>query len=101
MSWFQKQKVREVKTEQLILPNVINRFCDQCQAEQIFISLEQATFLTNLTSRQIVRLVETDAVHFFETEEGFLFICENSLKNPSSQKYILTDFEAIEERNGE
>lgn len=97
MNWFQKQKVREVKTEQLILPNVINRFCDQCRTEQIFISIEQATYLTNLSSRQIFRLVETNFVHFFETEEGFLFICENSLKSPSLQKFILTDFETIEE----
>lgn len=88
MSWFQKQKIREVKTEQLILPNVINRFCDQCHAEQIFVSNEQATILTRLTSRQIFRLVETNAIHFFETEEGFLFICENSLKNLSHSKLI-------------
>ena len=88
MSRFQKQKVREVKIEQLILPNVINRFCDRCETEQIFISIEQATYLTNLTSRQIVRLAETDVVHFFETEEGFLFICENSLKNPLSKEYF-------------
>ena len=101
MSWFQKQKIRKVKTEQLILPNTINRFCDQCQTEQIFISIEQATYLTNLTSRQIFHLAENDVVHFFETAEGFLFICENSFKNPSSQKFILEDFEVSEEKDKE
>lgn len=89
MSRFQKQKIRQVKTEQLILPNVINRFCDQCQIERVFISAEQATFLTNLTSRQIFRLVETNVVHFFETEEGFLFVCENLLVNRRRTRQIM------------
>jgi hypothetical protein len=89
MSWFQKQKIREIKTERLILPNVVDRFCDQCQIERTFISVEQATFLTNLTSRQIFRLVETNVVHFFETEEGFLFVCENFLVNRRETRQIM------------
>lgn len=82
---FQKQKIRMEKTERLILPNVYQQFCNQCGMERIFVSAEQATYLTKLTSREIFRLVETDAVHFFETEEGFLFICENSFRDSLQQ----------------
>ena len=79
-----KQKFRWEKIERLILPNVFQRFCPICQFEQTFVSTEQATFLTKLTARQIFRLVELDAIHFFETPEGFLFICENSFKKEIS-----------------
>ncbi|MBX7173734.1 MAG: hypothetical protein K1X72_22380 [Pyrinomonadaceae bacterium] len=85
----QKQKIRWEKTEKLVLPNVFLRFCDQCQTEQIFVSAEQATYLSKLTSRQIFCLVEEGTIHFFETEEGFLFICEKSLKKLSQQDLIL------------
>lgn len=84
-----KQKIRLEKIEKLILPNIYQRFCSRCKTEQIFVSTEQTTYLTNLTSRQIFRLVEIDDVHFFETKEGFLFICEDSLKKLSSQKITL------------
>lgn len=90
MSATKKRKVRLKKTERLVLPNVLRRFCPLCQFEQTFVSTEQATFLTNLTTRQIFRLVEIDAIHFFETEEGFLFICENSL-NISSRGKLLSE----------
>ncbi len=82
------QKIRLEKIERLVLPNVFQRFCPICQFEQIFVSTEQATFLTNLTTREIFRLVESDAIHFFETEAGFLFICENSLRNEKQIKQI-------------
>lgn len=74
------QTIRLEKVERLVLPNVFRRFCPICQFEQVFVSTEQATFLTDLSARQIFRLVEIDAVHFFETDEGFLFICQSSLK---------------------
>ncbi len=84
-----KQKIRLEKIEKLILPNIYQRFCSQCQTSQIFVSTDQTTYLTDLSSRQIFRLVEVDAVHFFETEEGFLFICEDSLKKLSLRKISL------------
>lgn len=74
-----KQKMRLEKVERLIVPNVIRRFCQNCQSEQIFISTEQAAALSNLTTRKIFRLVETDAIHFFETEAGFANVCSKSL----------------------
>ncbi len=79
-----KQKIRLEKIERLVLPNVFLRFCPICQFEQTFVSTEQATVLTDLTMRGIFRLVEIDAIHFFETTEGFLFLCENSLKKENS-----------------
>ena len=88
MFGIKKQKIRWKKTERLILPNVFQRFCRQCQTEQFFVSTEQATFLTNLTARQIFRLVEINTVHFFETKEGFLFICESSLKESLQRQQI-------------
>ena len=84
MTATKRQKIRLEKIERLVLPNVFRRFCPLCQFEQTFVSTEQATFLTNLTTRLIFRLVESGALHFFETEEGFLFICENSLKKENS-----------------
>ena len=86
MTATRKQKIRLEKVERLVLPNVFRRLCSICQFEQNFVSTDQATFLTNLTTRQIFRLVELDAIHFFETEEGFLFICENSLKKENSSR---------------
>jgi hypothetical protein len=76
--------IRLEKVERLVLPNVFQRFCQNCQLEQVFVSTEQATFLTGLTMRRIFRLVEIGAIHFFETEEGFLFICESSLKKENA-----------------
>jgi hypothetical protein len=79
-----KQKIRLEKIERLILPNAFRRFCPVCQFEKTFVSPDQATLLTRLTMREIFRLIETDAFHFFETDEGFPFICENSLKRENS-----------------
>ena len=80
--------IRLEKVERLVLPNIFRRFCPLCQVEQVFVSTEQATFLTDLSARQIFRLVEINALHFFETAEGFLFICESSLKKENSSRQL-------------
>ena len=97
MFGLKKQKIRWEKRERLVLPNVFRRFCPQCQTEQIFVSAEQATYLTNLTARQLFRLVEIGEVHFFETEEGFLFVCEDLFNE--SVFYELQDSECQKATN--
>lgn len=80
MTATKKQKIRLEKIERLIVPNVIYRFCPQCQSEQFFVSTEQATLLTNRSTREMFRLVETEVIHLFETAEGLAFFCGNSCK---------------------
>ena len=79
MTATKKQKIRMEKVERLIVPNVIRRFCQNCQSEQIFVSTEQAAALGKLTTRKVFRLVEIGAIHFFETEAGFTNVCLKSL----------------------
>lgn len=45
-----------------------------------------AAAASGLTVREIFRLVESGGVHFFETADGLMFVCLNSLKGSSQNK---------------
>ena len=54
-------------------------FCAACGAGSDFVSVEDAVLITKLSTREIVRLADCDAIHFTESIGGHLFICCQSL----------------------
>ena len=54
-------------------------FCEQCNADKEFVSLDDAVLFSGLATREIVRLANEGELHFLETSGGHLFICQKSL----------------------
>ncbi len=54
-------------------------FCEQCAADKEFVSLDDAVLFSGLSTRKILRLVETERLHFLESSGGHLFVCRHSL----------------------
>ncbi|MBA3321312.1 MAG: hypothetical protein H0T45_07670 [Pyrinomonadaceae bacterium] len=53
----------------------IPNWCVACGMEVEMVAPEVAAVVTDLSAREIYRLVESDQVHFTETAEGLLFVC--------------------------
>jgi hypothetical protein len=54
-------------------------FCEQCDTGAQFVAIDDAVLFSGFATREIVRLVEDDELHFLETSGGHLFICQKSL----------------------
>ena len=66
-------------------------FCQQCQTENRFVSLEDAVLISGLTMRQIVRQADAGEIHFLESAGGHLVVCEKSLPEKTAatiEKYL-------------
>lgn len=50
-------------------------WCVACGMEIEMVAPEVAAVVTDLSARDIYRLVESNQVHFTETAEGLLFVC--------------------------
>jgi len=55
-------------------------WCPRCHATATMVPPERAAAIAGVTVRTINRWVETDSVHFVETENGLLLLCLNSLR---------------------
>lgn len=51
-------------------------FCPHCPGQ--LISAEASAVLFNLSRRAVYRIIEKEAVHFCETENGLIFVCPES-----------------------
>ena len=58
----------------------INIWCEFCAAEVEMISPELAASIFGIHIREIYRRIEQGDLHFFETETGQVYICNNSLQ---------------------
>jgi len=57
-------------------------FCPVCEELIRFITVDQAATISEMTAREIFRLVEDERIHFQETKQGRLLVCLASLINP-------------------
>lgn len=58
-------------------PDIAPPICPQCAAPMVL--AEQAAMGCGLSRRTLYQLVERGAVHFLETEAGWLWVCPPSL----------------------
>ncbi len=58
---------------------VIHGYCMECAKQVNMLSLESAVRLTGKGAVEILSLFEQGEVHSFETTNGHLVVCENSL----------------------
>ncbi len=54
-------------------------WCRACGRHVQMLTPEEVTAMTGLNSRLIYRCIEAGRIHFNETAEGFLLICQISL----------------------
>jgi len=50
-------------------------WCEQCRAEVLMLTPEEAATLARTTARAIFHRVEAGELHFLETEDGALLVC--------------------------
>jgi hypothetical protein len=60
--------------------------CEQCAAETVMITPSEAAALCQTTEREIFRCVEESRLHFWETADGALLVCQNSLLSSAEEK---------------
>ena len=65
--------------------------CAKCNAQVEILSLEQAVSMTEIHTRDIVRLVDTKQIHAIETNTGHYLIC-----SASAHEYLLERAEGRE-----
>ena len=53
-------------------------WCEQCAAETVMLTTDEAAAHLQTTARDIFRLTEAGDIHFLETESGALLVCRNS-----------------------
>ena len=54
-------------------------WCAECGDQVQMLTPDQAATIAGLSSRTIYRWIEAREVHFSETSEGYLLICQSSL----------------------
>jgi hypothetical protein len=59
--------------------------CEQCLAEEVFMSLDTAVNLLRIGTRQILARIETGEIHTAETLNGQLLVCVRSLAIPTDE----------------
>lgn len=64
--------------------------CRRCGEQATMLSLDEATALSNISTRKLFRLVEDGKLHFIETPKGTLLICSESLAAASPDQSLLT-----------
>jgi hypothetical protein len=78
-----------IETERLLIisrnTTVLDCWCEGCERKSRLLSVGQAARSVGLSLRELCRLVEACEIHFFETENGELFICFDSLTKHSSK----------------
>ena len=73
-----------IQTERLIVVSpsrCLYGLCADCGDEVRLITVEQASLLARVNSRQIYRLVETGELHFIETTHCGPLVCFKSLND--------------------
>jgi hypothetical protein len=72
-----------VETERVLLVRgrtvSYTAWCTGCGARVRMVTAGEAARLSGITTREIFRRVERDALHFAETPEGELLVCPDSL----------------------
>ena len=74
----------EVETERLTIrqtSETVQLACPFCAAEVLMASAERAALLSGHGLRWVINQLETNGLHYIETNEGLLYICLNSLLN--------------------
>jgi hypothetical protein len=54
-------------------------WCRKCADQVAMLTPDEAAIITGLSSRRIYRCIEAGSLHFSETAEGYLLICQRSL----------------------
>jgi excisionase family DNA binding protein len=57
----------------------INGWCEECGEQVQMVTPDEAAQLCSITARTIYRWIETERLHFTETEKGFSLICLQSI----------------------
>jgi excisionase family DNA binding protein len=67
--------------ERLIIKQGINReiACERCGQVEQMLKPEEAATLLAVSTRTIYRWIESDRLHFVETQDRLLLICHRSL----------------------
>ena len=60
-------------------PQFFETFCEKCDRTVRCLTLDQTVNVTGLGARTIFRLVEAGELHCYETDEGYLQLCPNSV----------------------
>ena len=66
----------------------VRGFCEACAGEVGMLTLYASVILSGITAREIVRLLNEEAVHSIEVARGHLFICEPSLNKTMKTKSL-------------
>ncbi len=65
-------------------------FCEKCDADTEFVSVDDAVLFSGFATREIVGLVDNGKLHFRETTGGHLFVCQTSIGAIASEEFLIS-----------
>lgn len=60
-------------------PQSFQMYCEKCDQQVACLTVDQTVKVTGFGARTVFRLVEAGELHSYETEEGHLLLCPNSV----------------------
>ena len=57
----------------------VRTWCDQCSAEVLMVTPDEAALIAHMDARAIFRRVESGQIHFIESATGALLVCMDSV----------------------
>lgn len=61
------------------IKNTLRGFCNACARETELLTLDESVSSVQIPAREIMRRIETGAIHSIETAQGHILICRPSL----------------------
>lgn len=77
-----KIRVTTLTSEVIILRHLgyraDDKFCPVCQDQTRMVGFDSAVTLFRIGARELIRLIDSDAIHSIETTDGHLLICSHT-----------------------
>lgn len=68
--------------------NKVRGFCETCAAEIEMLTLDQSVSASGKAAREIIRGIESGAIHSIETASGHLLVCAASLMPLATLNFV-------------
>lgn len=83
-------KIRNETLEMILIRRSENQgrvvWCADCGADTVWLNAAETSFVCGSSMREIFRQVEAGSIHFHETADRQLLVCERSLSASQKQK---------------
>lgn len=74
----------------------VRKYCFECSRQVEMLSIDAAVIVTGIRSLELFRLLESERVHFVESTQGQVLICEPSLMHVARPDITTSRLQIVE-----